>query len=369
MTFLPDLTLNYIPYSDSLETIEPDEQETFEKIASVMAHGADLVREKEHRPLRISHAKAHGAVRGTLTVAHDLSPALRQGLFATPGKQYDVIARLAQVPGEITDDRKVSTPRGIAIKVLGVEGEMLNGHTGRTQDFVFATGKIFIVPGAKSFLQAFKPNAEIAPKLSDTTKGLVSDVSRLANKALAAVGLMSSQLDFFGHPYLHPLAESYYSQTPYRYGDYVAKFSVVPDTEGLHALQGKTFKPEDENGLRTDVVEFFRHNAAEYLFGAQLLTDLEKMPVENANAEWPEDLSPYQTVARLRFPAQDAYSEARAAYINGLSFSPAHALAAHRPLGSVNRARLHAYTVLSAKRQQEMGLTGGEPISIRSFPE
>ena len=95
----------------------------------------------------------------------------------------------------------------MAIKVLGVDGQQLSGQTGSTQDFVFDTGKTFLVPGAKSFLQAFKPNAELAPHLSDTVKGAVSAVSRATNKALMFFGTESSQLDFFGHPFLHPLAE------------------------------------------------------------------------------------------------------------------------------------------------------------------
>jgi hypothetical protein len=44
--------------------------------------------------------------------------------------------------------------------------------------------------------------------------------------------------------------------------------------------------------LRTTVVDFFRRHAAEYEVGIQLWTDLDRMPVENANKEWPEDESP-----------------------------------------------------------------------------
>ena len=257
MSFLASTAQNYLRYSDGLEEIDPKEIQTFQEINELMSKGADTVREKYHRPLRISHAKAHGAVRGKLIVNSDLADYLRQGLFATPGKEYDVIIRLAHTPGELLDDRKVSTPRGFSIKVLNVEGEQLNfsgSDGGATQDFVFDTGKAFIAPNAAVFHQAFKPNAEIAPHLSDTTKGVVSSISRGTNKVLNAIGLDSGKLDFFGHPFLHPLAEYYYSQVPSRYGEYVAKFSVEPNTPGLQALKDKEFEPQDENGLRTDVV-------------------------------------------------------------------------------------------------------------------
>ncbi|MBV9305965.1 MAG: hypothetical protein JOZ45_07490 [Acidobacteriaceae bacterium] len=53
-----------------------------------------------------------------------------------------------------------------------------------TQDFVRDTGKEFVNSGAKAFLQAFKSNAKIAPRLSDAVKGAVSDISRVTNVAL-----------------------------------------------------------------------------------------------------------------------------------------------------------------------------------------
>ena len=56
-----------------------------------------------------------------MVIAAGLPPELAQGLFAEPGS-YDVAIRFAQGPGETLGDR-VSTHRGMAIKVFGVEGE------------------------------------------------------------------------------------------------------------------------------------------------------------------------------------------------------------------------------------------------------
>ena len=68
------------------------------------------------------------------------------------------------------------------------------------------------------------------------------------------------------------------------------------------------------------------------------------MPIEDASVEWPIDQSPFVTVARLIVPPQEAWSEERSALMDdGLAYSPWHGLAAHRPLGSINRARLSAY--------------------------
>jgi hypothetical protein len=77
---------------------------------------------------------------------------------------------------------------------------------------------------------------------------------------------------------------------------------------------------------------------------AQLCTDLSSMPVEDASVRWPEDQSPYVTVARISAPAQDAWSDEKIKRIDdGMSFSPWHGIAAHQPLGSIMRARRLTY--------------------------
>ena len=112
-----------------------------------------------------------------------------------------------------------------------------------------------------------------------------------------------------------------------------------------------------------------RTHAAEYVIAIQLCTDLERMPVENASVEWPQEMSPYRSVARLILPPQDAFAPARTSFADeDLSFCPAHSLAAHRPLGSIMRARMRAYAVLGRERRQANGRPAHEPRSISEMP-
>jgi hypothetical protein len=54
--------------------------------------------------------------------------------------------RLSTTPGDILPD-DVSTPRAMAIKIIGVEGERLPGTEGDvTQDFVMVNGPAFNKP-------------------------------------------------------------------------------------------------------------------------------------------------------------------------------------------------------------------------------
>lgn len=366
----PLTDLNYVHYSPDVEVIEDDEPETIRKIIDAMANGGRITQEKHGRYVRVSHAKPYGLVKGELRVLEDLPEHLRQGLFREP-KTYSVVARLAHAPSDLTDDRKLSAPRGMALKIIGVSGLKLPQHDGETtQDFVLDTGKIFNAIGQKTFLAQIKPVESLAGRLPEAVKGAISNTSRVANEALNAVGLNSSALDFFGHPYLHPLGEAYFSQVPMRYGEYIAKLGVVPDRTVLQSVIDKEIDPPGYDGLQTIVTDFFANNPAEFIVAVQLCTDLETMPVENANKEWPEDQSPYQPVARLRFPVQDALTPARLAYIDErLSFSPAHSLVAMRPLGGIMRARLEVYEVISRIRREQNGSTPTEPRSIDEVPD
>ena len=140
-----------VRYRDDIEAPRQDEAETIERIIASMTRESGITAERYGRAVRASHAKSHGLLKGELIVPEGLPAELRQGLFAQP-RRYPVLVRLANVPGEILDD-SVSTQRGMAIKVLEVEGERLPGHDAPTQDFVLDTGTRFANADAAGFLQ------------------------------------------------------------------------------------------------------------------------------------------------------------------------------------------------------------------------
>ena len=343
----------YVRYGDDVETVAPDEDEVFAKILDAMSKGARAVQQKEGHAYRASHAKAHAIAYGELTIGETLAPEMAQGLFAQPGR-YAAVVRLAHVPGELLDDRKVSPPRGLSLKVLDVKGPTI---TGSTQDWVLDTGEAFIASGVKTFLQQITMTEAAAAK-SEGLHAAVSAVSRVQNAALNAVGLNSANLDFYGHPKLDPLTETYYSQAPIRYGDYIAKLRVRP----LAGADAKLDDIPDQNGLRTLVTSALRQRGLEFAVEVQLCTDLERMPVEDAHATWSQEESPYREVARLSLPAQDTWSAERAAEDDRLSFCPAHSLQAHRPLGSIMRARMAIYDIMAKSRAEANGLSLQDPV-------
>lgn len=354
-------------YSPDIETPEPNEQETIDGIIKGMTQQSETVEKREHHAVRASHAKSSACVVGELTVAPDLPAELAQGLFAQ-GRTYPVAVRFAQGPGETLGDR-VSTHRGMAVKVFGVTGEKLPGHAEDTQDFVLATGTTFPSGTAAGFLRDGAVIGKSAG-LPEGVKSATAAVARNLNKVLHAFGTESAMADFFGHPFSHPLADSYFSQAPIRFGDYVAKLGAVPDSAAQAALAAWRLDPKtDEDGFRHAAVAYFRESEAVFTLKAQLWSDAETQPIEDASVDWPVGTSPYRTVATIRLPRQDAYGPERVRYFDEvMTFRPAHSLAAHRPLGSVMRARLQVYKALSAFRHAENGVSEREPTGVEQIP-
>lgn len=362
-------TIAPLPYQASFEVPEEDEAETVEEMLKSLKHISTTTFEDSGHAIRSVHAKSHGILRGRLTVLDSMPLAYAQGLFEHPGS-YEVVARLSTTPGDVLDD-KVSTPRGMAIKVVGVQGARVDGsENDSTQDFVMVNGPVFATPTAKKFsgnLKLLAPTTDKAPGL----KVALSAVLRGAEKALEAVGGESGLLKSLGgHPATNPLGETYFSQAPILYGPYMAKVQLAPISPGLKALTDAPVDLHDtHDGLRNAIKAHFASQGGEWELRVQLCTNLEKMPIEDSSVEWKEEDSPYVAVARLTMEAQAGWSEALSKAVDdGMRFNPWHALAAHRPIGSIMRVRKAAYAMSSSFRFERTGVQQVEPTDLNTLP-
>lgn len=356
------MAVSPIRYSAAVETPEPDEAETGRELVETLRKISEITWKDSGHAIRSVHAKAHGLLNAELVVSDGLPPTLAQGLFAQPGR-YPVLMRFSTIPGDILAD-SVSVPRGLGIKIVGVEGERLPGSEGDvTQDFLMVNGPAFAAPTAKAFLGNLKLLAATTDK-AEGLKKIISAALRGLESVVEAVGGESGTLKALGgHPETHILGETFYSQAPLRYGDYVAKISLAPLSPALVEL---TDAPLDlsgkPDGLREAVGAFFRAQTAVWELRVQLCTDLEAMPVEDSSKLWPEDQSPYVTVGTITAAPQDSWSVANVKAIDdGMSFSPWHGIAAHRPLGSIMRVRRDAYRSSADFRGQHNGCPMHEP--------
>ncbi|MBC7733430.1 MAG: catalase family protein [Bacteriovorax sp.] len=365
----PHINAVPLPFDPAFEVREAHEAETLAGLMDTLHGISESTFKHSGHAIRSVHAKSHGLLRGELRVLDGLPPTLAQGIFARPGS-WPVVMRLSTVPGDILDDR-VSTPRGLAIKVVGVEGERLEGSEGATtQDFVLVNGRSFPAPGAAKFLTSLKllaPTTDKAPNL----KKAVSAVLRGAERVVEAFGGESATLKGLGgHPETHILGETFFSQAPILFGPYMAKVSVLPVSAELAALTNAKLNLNGHpNGLRDAVLDFFKGTAGVWELRVQLCTDLQAMPIEDASVAWPEDISPYIAVARITVPPQVAWSAARSTAVDdGMAFSPWHGVRGHRPIGSVMRVRKAVYEMSAHFRAEHNGRAIVEPVSLDDLP-
>lgn len=332
-----------IPFHPQLEQFRDDEQEVVAELNDSLDAILETTHEDYGHAVRAVHAKSHGILEGSFEVGANLPPEFAQGLFAHAGR-HPAIVRLSTNAGDILDDA-VSLPRGLALKVLDVHGRRLQGASGQSQDFVMVNGPVFLVANTKKFAGSLKLLSKTTDR-AERSKIALSKVLQAVNRALGAVGLESPRLGGLGGaPPVHPLGETYFSVTPFRYGDFIAKFRLRPLSPALVALTGAKIDTRDHpDGIRETV----RRDAAvidgEWAFEVQLCRDLEKQPVEDPTVEWKQEDSPFVQVATLRLPRQDSWEPARVQRVNeGCRFSPWTGLAAHQPLGNINRARRETY--------------------------
>ena len=354
-----------VRFDAAMERPTSDEEVTIAKLIDTMRSIMEKTYHGGGHATRGVHAKSHGLLIGELTVLGDLPPSLAQGLFAEP-RTYPVVIRFSTIPGDILDD-EISVPRAVAIKVIGVEGARLPGSEGEvTQDFLLVNGKAFPAPDPKSFLNTVRVLASTTnqPQL---IKKVVSAVARGTERVMEAVGSESALLQTLGgHSPTHILCESFFSQAPTLYGEYIAKFTVEPVSANLIALKQQVLDLAGHpTAIRDAVIEFFKTQTGTWELRAQLCSNLETMPIEDASVVWPEEESPYIPVARMTVRPQIGWSELRSKAIDdGMAFSPWHGLAAHRPVGGVMRARKAVYEA-SARYRAEHNHT---PIRLSPIP-
>jgi hypothetical protein len=330
-----------LPFTPDLEQPKPDEAATHKQLIETFHHIVDTTNKDYGHAYRSVHAKSHALVEATLTVNEGLPPELAQGIFRQGGRTYPVLMRMSTNAGDPLPDT-ISLPRGLAVKVIGVDGDRLAGSEGsNTQEFVLAVGPAFNAPDAKHFLQSLKLLAATTDK-AEGGKVAISALLRGANTVLEAVGIDSAKVKTLGgYPNTHPMGERYFSQAPIRYGDHVAKVGVVPLSDNLKALEGETLDIAGrENGVREDMASFLAEEGGTFEFRVQLRRDADKNPIEDASQPWPEEDNPYVAVATIRVEPQSAWSFDRARVLDDqTSFAPWHGITDHQPLGDIMRAR------------------------------
>jgi hypothetical protein len=316
-----------VPGTDWQEKIAPDEERRYAGYARQFAQ-IQARRSQRWGPGRALHRKQLTAAHGTLETLDGLSGYARQGLFAKPCF-HDAWVRLSNGAMDVAPD-KVPDVRGFALRVFGVEGPSALGNgPAKSQDFTLINQELFAFPTSDEFVSFVAAAAQ--------GKG---EMFRYIFKRYGLLGgprQLARLLRVSGKPFSGFATEPLFSTLPMANGPYAVRVRLLPARSNGTAAAGA----DDDWAL--DFCSRLARQPLHWDMQLQFFASEAITPIENASVNW---ATPYTTVARLMLPKQDCASaegKALAAQIEGTVIDPWQALAEHRPLGDVQRARKVVY--------------------------
>jgi hypothetical protein len=315
--------------TDWQEKIAPDEQERYEGYARQFAQIQK--RKSERWGLgRTLHRKQITAAHGTLEVLDGLPAFARHGLFAKP-HDYDVWVRLSNGGPDRARDHMPDV-RGFSMRVFGVQGASALGNgPAKSQDFTLINQEAF----------AFASSGEFIDFVVAATQGNAALV-KYAFKRYGLLGgprQLGKMLKVAAKPFSGFATEPLFSTLPMANGPYAVRVRLMPSDANGAAV------PDAKKDWAADFCTRLTKGPLHWDLQLQFFASEGLTPIEDASVNWP---TPYTTVARLMLPKQDPASPqgwALAQEVEHTVIDPWQALAEHRPLGDVQRARKVVYFV------------------------
>lgn len=321
------MTSTPAPSTGWQEKIAPDEEQRY---AGYARQFAEIQARKSARwgPGRTLHRKQLTAAHGVLEVLDGLPGFARHGLFAHP-RDYDVWVRLSNGGMDHGPDNAPDI-RGFSLRVFGVQGESaLGSGPAKSQDFTLINQEAFAFSGSEEFV-------DFVAAASRGNGALFKYIFKRYG-LLGAPRQLSRMIKVAGKSFGGFATEPLFSALPMANGPYAVRVRLMPAaSNGVATLQARA------DWARDFSVRLARQ-PLHWDLQLQFFASEDITPIEDASVNWP---TPYCTVARLMLPRQDTMSpegRALAQQVETSVFDPWQALAEHRPLGDVQRARKVVY--------------------------
>jgi hypothetical protein len=320
-------TMTLQPSTQWKEKIAPDEAERFARYGEQFA-ALQARKSQKYGTGRALHRKQITTASGTLRVLPGLPEFARQGLFAKAGL-HDVWVRLSNGGMDRAPDRMPDI-RGFSLRVFGVTGDSALGHgPAVSQDFTLINQSQFAFSGSAEFVDFVLA--------AGAGKGALLRYLFKRYGVLGGPLRLVQMIKSFGKPFGGFATEEVFSAVPIASGPYAVRIRLVP------AAGNGAATPGAQADWGADFSARLRQQPLQWEMQLQPFVNETTTPIEDASVNWP---SPYVTVALLNLPAQDTASAAGVALaqkVEGAVFDPWQAMAAHRPLGDVQRARKVVY--------------------------
>ena len=347
------MSTRFVKYTPDIETADPGFDQNLQTVISKTERyiARSVTTEGTGRAVRDAHAKGYGLVRAEVEILDQLPAEYAQGIYATPGR-HDALIRFSNGSPHAGADARLGGATGLALKIFDIAGPTLleDEPDTRTFDYANINAPVFFcntvehylfiqdlfieapayfvqgTPGRHRFYQDFV-----------TGKGTLDQDNWAWDELLAFLRVLQS-------PPVNLLLSTYWTMGAVRHGGYIAKVRFAP----VAAFADKVVQRDLDLGSAAEVyrpalIVELRERPYEFDIQVQLCADLAQMPVEDVTVEWPEQLSPFVTVAKLRLPQQDISEDDNLAKMDALSFTPWRVTAEHAPLGNIMRVRKEVY--------------------------
>ncbi|WP_045432375.1 catalase family protein [Acinetobacter calcoaceticus] len=330
------------------EKLQPNEDVLAQNIAQVIEKS---IREQytAGNALRDAHPKAHGCVRAEFHVSKNIPAQFAKGVFI-PDQSYQAWIRFSNASNDASSADIDKDARGIAIKLLGVSGTKIleSEKQATTQDFIMINHPVFFANDAKRYLSFINDvNSQ------NMIRKLHIPFALGFKGTMNALGARNSQI-------ANPLYARYWSMVPYQLGLGNDRQAVKYSVHACSVAANNLPKNPSHDFLREALKNTLQQTDACMEFLIQPRTS-NKMLVEDSMTEWDEKAAPFYQVATIHIPKQNFDTPEQNKFCENLSFTPWHALPAHKPLGAVNRMRKVIYENISRVRHDMNSAPRQEP--------
>lgn len=330
------------------EKLQPNEDVLAQNIAQVIEKS---IREQytAGNALRDAHPKAHGCVRAEFHVSKNIPAQFAKGVFI-PDQSYQAWIRFSNASNDASSADIDKDARGIAIKLLGVSGEKIleSEKQATTQDFIMINHPVFFANDAKRYLSFIND-----VNSHNMIRKLHIPFALGFKGTMNALGARNSQI-------ANPLYARYWSMVPYQLGLGNDRQAVKYSVRACSVTANNLPKNPSHDFLREALKNTLQQTDACMEFLIQPRTS-SQMLVEDSMTEWDEKAAPFYQVATIHIPKQNFDTPEQNKFCENLSFTPWHALPAHKPLGAVNRMRKVIYENISRVRHDMNSAPRQEP--------
>ena len=367
------MSTSFIKYTPDIEAADPRFDETIQTVIAKTERyiAGSVTTEGTGRAVRDAHAKGYGLVRAEVEILDRLPAEYAQGIYAKPGR-HDALIRFSNGSPHAGADARLGGATGLALKMFGIDGPTLLDDEPDTHTFDYANidAPVFFCNTVEHylfiqelFLEAPAYFAQGTPGRHRFFKDFVTGKGTLDEDQWAWEELFAF-LRVAQLPPVNLLLSTYWTMGAVRHGDYIAKVRFAPDPASAEKVAQRSLDLASAPEVyRPALIAELQHRPYGFDIQVQLCADLARMPVEDVTVEWPEALSPFVTVAKLRIPRQDISGDDNLEKMDALSFTPWRVTAYHAPLGNIMRARKEVYRHSSILRHKLNNQQRAEPRS------